>query len=218
MASEGELLRLDRVSKSYSVSMSRRIEVVHDVSLVLHAGEVVALAGPSGSGKSSVVRIGGLLTEVDRGDVTVRGIRVDGRVRRDRIRRESLGIVFQGGNLFPELTILQNVRIAAKSGDIGRARKLVSQFGLSEVMHALGREVSGGQAQRAALCRAMMNRPRIILADEPTAGLDAANAERVTDFLRAVADSGCGVLLATHDRAATAIADRVVQLEGGRLV
>lgn len=218
MTGSAELLRLEAVSKSYTTSTARRVEVVSDVTLAVHAGEVLGLTGPSGSGKSSVVRISGLLTSVDRGEVVLRGVPVDRRSRRDQLRRESLGIVFQGGNLFPELTILQNVAIASKSADLTRAKELISQFDLSDVMHSLGKEVSGGQAQRAALCRAMMNRPQIILADEPTAGLDAVNADRVTDALREAREAGCAVLLATHDPAILDIADRVVRMEGGRVL
>jgi len=213
-----DVLQLHGVSKSYRSSTARQVEVVCDVSLAVRGGEVVGLTGPSGSGKSSVIRIAGLLAAADRGDVVIEGKRVDRTVRRDQLRRDSLGIIFQGSNLLPDLTVLQNVVIASKTGDLERAEELISQFGLSEVMDSLGKEVSGGQAQRAALCRAMMNDPPIVLADEPTAGLDAVNAKRVTDLLRDARNSGRGVLLATHDPATLAIADRVIRVEDGRLV
>ncbi len=192
------------------------------VGLSVAAGEVVAVLGRSGSGKSTLLHLLGGLDTPDAGWVSVSGERLDGRRsgRLARIRLRHIGFVFQQFQLIAELNGAENVLLAtrlpgAPPGGARRALELIESLGLRDVADHLPHELSGGEQQRFALARALVNGPELVLADEPTGSLDAENGAAVLDLLRGL--HGRAVVIVTHEVEATAIADRVLYLEAGRL-
>jgi len=199
------------------------LRVLDGLDLDVEAGELVAVTGRSGSGKSTLLNVVGALDHVDRGEVEVAGVRLDGAPERvlAPLRRERIGFVFQAFHLLPELTGLENVLLPARLDGRGpalrRGRELIDWLGLGEAAERLPTVLSGGEQQRLAIARALVNDPQLVLADEPTGNLDAESGEIVLSLLRAIADEGRAVLLVTHEQAATRRADRVLRLEDGRL-
>jgi ABC-type lipoprotein export system ATPase subunit len=199
------------------------LRVLDGVDLELGAGELVAVTGRSGSGKSTLLNIVGALDRPDAGSVDVCGVRLDRAPERTLapLRRDRIGFVFQSFHLLPELTGLENVLLPARLNGRGpaldRGRRLVEQLGLGEAAERLPAVLSGGEQQRLAIARALVNDPPLVLADEPTGNLDTESGATVLRLLRAIADEGRAVLLVTHEREATRQADRVLRLERGRL-
>ncbi|MFL5895697.1 MAG: ABC transporter ATP-binding protein [Thermoleophilaceae bacterium] len=198
--------------------------VLDGVDIDLRPGELVALVGPSGSGKSTLLHLIGGLDKPDGGRLTVSGIRLESARERTLadLRRHHIGFVFQFFHLIPELTGEENVQLAARvNGRNGagrrRAERLIDELGLAHLGRSRPHELSGGEQQRFALARALVNDPSLILADEPTGNLDTEAGAQVLALLRALATEGRAVLLVTHDHAATASADRVLNLKDGRL-
>lgn len=198
--------------------------VLHGVDIAVDAGEVVALMGPSGSGKSTVLHLLAGLLQPDQGEVLLDGERLDHllEAQRARTRLRRLGFVFQFGDLVPELTVVENVELPLRLLGVRRAaarRTALDTLGLLGIADLADRrlhEVSGGQAQRAAVGRAIVHQPAVVLADEPTGALDTLAGERVLEALTAAArQTGAAVLLVTHDVAVAAWADRDVQLRDG---
>ncbi|MBV9213066.1 MAG: ABC transporter ATP-binding protein [Actinobacteria bacterium] len=198
-------------------------EVLSGVGLDVEGGELVAVLGRSGSGKSTLLHLLGGLDRPDAGTVSVVGQRLNGSDRRlTELRRRHVGFVFQAFHLIPELTGEENVLLAARLADaegsaIHRTRALIGQLGLAPVAGHRPHELSGGEQQRFAIARALVNAPSAILADEPTGNLDSEAAADVIGLLRSIADRGHAVVLATHDPDAVAVADRVLRLHDGRL-
>ena len=217
------VVRLRRVAKVH-VEGHAALRVLDGLDLDVEAGELVAVTGRSGSGKSTLLNVVGALDRVDDGEVEVAGIRLDGAPERvlAPLRRDRIGFVFQAFHLLPELTGLENVLLSARLDGRGpalrRGRELVEQLGLGESAERLPTVLSGGEQQRLAIARALVNDPQLVLADEPTGNLDAESGETVLSLLRGIADEGRAVLLVTHEQAATRRADRVLRLEGGRLL
>lgn len=208
-------LTLEGVSKTYRVGGRDTLALSH-LDLHVDAGEVVWLRGPSGSGKSTVIRLAGLLTSPDQGRVCFDGSPVSLGRAADAVRRDLIGLVFQHDNLLPELTLLDNLRVALRTSvPEVELRSLLEQFDLGGAADSVAKQVSGGQAQRAAICRALAGQPTVLLADEPTSGLDTTNADLVRERLRSAARSGCAVLVSSHDDHTAQIADRVVTLKAG---
>ena len=193
--------------------------------LDLAHGEMVAILGRSGSGKSTLLNLLGGIDRSDGGTIEVAGQRVD-RLSEGgltRYRRDHVGFIFQLFHLIPELSAEQNVLLparmsGARNGSADHARELLDHFGVAEVADQLPHTLSGGEQQRVAIARALVNDASLILADEPTGNLDPAAAATVLAALRNLCESGRSVLLVTHERDATASADRVLTLDGGRLV
>jgi ABC-type lipoprotein export system ATPase subunit len=199
------------------------LRVLDGLDLDVHPGELVAVTGRSGSGKSTLLNIVGGLDRADRGTVEVCGVRLDGASERvlAPLRRDHIGFVFQAFHLLPELTGLENVllpaRLDGRGAALQRGEELVARLGLGDAAERLPAVLSGGEQQRLAIARALVNDPRLVLADEPTGNLDAESGAAVLTLLRAIADEGRAVLLVTHEQEATRRADRVLRLEQGRL-
>lgn len=215
-ARRSEVLTLDGVSKTYGRG-SGATQVLRDVTLSVSMGETVWLRGPSGSGKSSLLRVAGLLSRADTGRVLLDGQDMTHSDGAD-MRRRKIGFVFQHSNLLPDLTVAENVLVAGRNLTKVVVRERLAAFGLETIADRLAKQVSGGEAQRAALCRALINEPVLVLVDEPTSGLDAANADIVRTQLASLRSRGRAVLIASHDPLTDALADRVVDVREGRLV
>ena len=219
-------LRLDRITRVYKQA-GRELVVFRDVSLSLAKGEIVALVGQSGAGKSSLLHIAGLLEAPTSGEVFIGGApasRLPERARTE-IRREALGFVYQFHHLLPEFTALENVamprRIAGESRQAAakEAKRLLDLVGLSDRADHRPAQLSGGEQQRVALARALANSPRVLLADEPTGNLDPKTADTVFEVLiQLVRSEGLSALVATHNYALSEKMDRTLLLEKGTLV
>lgn len=200
------------------------LRILKGVSLQVAAGEIVALEGPSGSGKTTFISILGCLLGATSGHVRIAGRDVDPKRASDfaGIRKKHLGFVFQQFNLFPSLTALENVEYSLNlKGIRGQAARdeasaLLDRVGLEDRKHFLPRDMSGGQKQRIAIARALGGSPDVILADEPTASLDAVVAEQVLELFQNLArQDGRALLIVTHDSKVRRITDRVARIEGG---
>ena len=199
--------------------------VLDGADLDVAEGEVVAVIGRSGTGKSTLLHLLGGLDSAEAGTIEVAGRMVTGAGERElsALRRRHVGFVFQFFHLLPELSGEGNVLLAASVRGAhpaaeARGRALIERLQLGEVRHSLPAELSGGEQQRFAIARALVNDPSLLLADEPTGNLDPAAGAGVLELLRGVADEGRGMVLVTHDDAAAGIADRVLRLRDGRLV
>jgi len=218
-------LELRQVARSYAEGRGR-LDIFGDLDLTLHAGEIVALVGHSGSGKSSLLHIAGLLEAPTSGEVFVAGqncTRLDDAAR-TRIRRIGIGFVYQFHHLLPEFSALENVVMPQLIAGEGRkaadqrAKELLERLGIAARMSHRPAELSGGERQRVAIARAIANRPLLLLADEPTGNLDPSSAARVHDeLLRLIRDEGLAALVATHNLELAAGMSRIVRLEHGRL-
>ncbi|WP_432548287.1 ABC transporter ATP-binding protein [Kineococcus sp. SYSU DK004] len=213
------LLALRAVSHAYA-----RTPALREVSLTVRPGEVVAVTGPSGCGKSTLLHVAAGLLKPHAGDVHLLGRDLAGldEPARAVLRRREVGIVLQYGQLVPDMALEDNVALPLllEGGDLGAsrtaARDALARVGLEQAGTAVPEELSGGQAQRAAIARALITSPRLLLADEPVASLDAVGAQDALDLLLSVARrDGGAVVLVTHDNTAAALADREVRLRDG---
>ena len=216
------MIEAQRLTKTYQTGEGP-VHAIHDVSLSLDQGEFIALQGPSGCGKTTFLLIAGALLRPDGGALRVNeqdpyALSPDARAA---FRAETIGFVFQQFYLIPYLTVLENVlcpSAARRSPDApGRAAELVDQFSLSERAHHTPGRLSTGERQRVAMARALLNDPKIILADEPTGNLDEDNARVVLNSLREFAHSGGTVLMVSHNTAVTQTADRTIHLHNGSI-
>ena len=202
------------------------IQVLRGVDLVVGKGELVALLGPSGSGKSTMLQAVGLLEGGFSGSIKLDGEEVSsaGVDRQTEIRRQKLGFVYQFHHLLPDFDALENVVLPQLIADatpedaVERATHLLTQLGLSERLHHRPSKLSGGEQQRVAVARALANRPKLVLADEPTGNLDEHTADIVLgEFMALVREQGSSAIVATHNERLAAKLDRVVRLKDGRL-
>lgn len=207
-------------------SGSMRRQVLQGVNLRVAAGEVVLLTGPSGCGKTTLLTLVGALRQVQQGSVRVLGQDLQGAGRRERQQlRRSIGMIFQGHNLLRCLTAEQNVQMGSDllpglsyRARRDQAREWLRAVGLGDQLNKLPHDLSGGQKQRVAIARALAARPRLLLADEPTAALDSKTGREVVELLQRLArEQGCAVLMVTHDPRILDIADRLVRMEDGQL-
>jgi ABC-type lipoprotein export system ATPase subunit len=218
---ERVVLRAENVWKSYDEGT---IAVLKGVSFEAVQGQTLALCGPSGCGKSTLLHLFGSLDSPDRGTVSVNSIEVNRQRNLLRLLRHEVGFVFQLHNLIPDLTLEENCLIPTVAAGVdrrtaqARLHQLTERTGLS---HRLGHRIqklSGGERQRTALCRALMNKPKILLADEPTGSLDEASSAAVFDLLLdIVATEGVTLVMATHDRGLAARCDRILEMHDGRI-
>ena len=219
-------LRLAGVHRHYRTEAGD-LAVLTGADLVLAGGEIVALVAPSGTGKSTLLHLAGLLERPDAGEVYVEGRAAGSLSDNDRtaIRRTTIGFVYQFHHLLPEFTAEENVVLpqmaagASRGEAQARARELLTSFGLAGRFDHRPGKLSGGEQQRVAIARALANRPRILLADEPTGNLDTGTAGRVfEELLNAVRGQGVAALVATHNPELAGMMDRRVTLQDGKLV
>lgn len=219
-------LRLAGVVRTFRTDAGA-LDVLKGVDLTLAEGEIVALVAPSGAGKSTLLHLAGLLERPDGGEVFVAG-RAAGRLgdaERTAIRRDRIGFVYQFHHLLREFTATENVMLPMLTAGVARATaqaravELLGAFGLGARADHFPGKLSGGEQQRVAIARALANRPRVLLADEPTGNLDVATAEVVfAELLSVVRGQGVAALIATHNPELAARMDRVVTLREGRVV
>ncbi|MER6104680.1 ABC transporter ATP-binding protein [Streptomyces sp. NPDC001832] len=220
-AQRAPAIALAQVGKTYTGD----VRALDDVSLTVEHGTFLAVMGPSGSGKSTLMHCAAGLDSPTSGSVRIDGLEITGldETRRTELRRERVGFVFQAYNLIPSLSIEDNItlplRLAGRRPDLEWVGTLVERVGLAGRLDRRPAELSGGQQQRAAVVRALVAKPAVVFADEPTGALDLRSAHQVLDLLRALVDDlGQTVVMVTHDPAAAARAHRALVMADGRVV
>jgi len=218
------ILRLEGIVKTYNKGMPGEVTVLRGADLTIAPGEVVALVAPSGAGKSTLLHIAGLLDTPDSGRVEIAGHDTGPMTdaQRTRMRRQDIGFVYQFHHLLPEFSALENVMLPQFANAVPRtdaqerARALLAQVGVEHRAGHRPAELSGGEQQRVAFCRALANEPRLLLADEPTGNLDPETSEQVfATLMDMVRQTGLAALIATHNPALAARMDRTVRLNAG---
>ena len=220
------VLQLNGLSKTYNKGQPNEVQVLRGVDLTVKAGEVVALVAPSGAGKSTLLHMAGLLDTPDEGEVVFGGKVTNGLSDRKRttLRREDVGFVYQFHHLLPEFNALENVTLPQLAAGVPRAQAdargldLLGRVGVEARAYHRPAELSGGEAQRVAFCRALANKPQLLLGDEPTGNLDPTTSDQVfgalMDLVRA---TGLAAVIATHNLELAARMDRTVRLDAGHL-
>jgi putative ABC transport system ATP-binding protein len=217
-------VRVEKVSHFYGEGDSRN-QVLFDNCIEIEVGQLVIMTGPSGSGKTTLLTLMGALRSVQAGRIEVLGTELSGLQGNDLVAvRRNIGFIFQMHNLFDSLTALENVRMAmqlsgfARSEMRHRGTEILERLGLGKRIEYKPKALSGGQRQRVAVARALVNRPKLILADEPTAALDKEASQLVVGLLKELAtQEGCSVIMVTHDNRILELADRIVNMVDGRI-
>lgn len=219
------IISVENLSKTYGAGESA-VHAIKEASFEIYAGETVALLGPSGSGKTTLITMIGCITEPSSGKLTL-----DSELMYDqkwqisdtrRIRREKIGFIFQAHNLIPFLNVLENVTIVPQMNGVKkaqadqRAKELLDYLGVEDKLTKMPSQLSGGQSQRVAIARSLANKPKIILADEPTAALDGERALSVMQLLRKLAqEQEVAIVIVTHDERMLPLFDRILRVEDG---
>nr|WP_277876147.1 amino acid ABC transporter ATP-binding protein [Trichocoleus sp. FACHB-262] len=203
-----------------------KFHVLRGASLTVERGEVVVIMGPSGSGKSTFIRTFNALEDYQKGRIEIDGIELSHDLRNIETIRQEVGMVFQQFNLFPHLTVVQNITLApkwvrkwpkTKAEDV--AMQLLERVGILEQAHKYPGQLSGGQQQRVAIARALAMQPKIMLFDEPTSALDPEMVREVLDVMRSLAESGMTMVVVSHEVGfAREVADRIILMDGGTLI
>lgn len=216
------MLELKDINKNYG-----SLEVLKGITLTIEKGEIVAIVGPSGAGKTTLLQIAGTLEKPDSGSVRFDDTELIGMKDKklSAFRNKNMGFVFQFHQLLPEFTAQENVALPAliagesKSKAMAKAKDLLEQLGLGERLHHKPATMSGGERQRTAIARSLVNDPEIIFADEPTGSLDSANRQEIQDIFIDLRDRlGQTIVMVTHDLTLAGIADKVVEMADGRIV
>ena len=218
------LIQLNQIFLAYPDGIQKN-EVLRGLSLDVQHGEVIAVTGPSGSGKSTLLSVIGTLLKPDSGEYIFDGVSVGSMndVMRAQFRNRSIGFVFQDHRLLPQFTVRENILLPALAAQRQTTREqeeradyLLQSTGIATLAHKYPEQLSGGECQRVAICRALIMRPKLLLADEPTGLLDAANADRITDLLLAIhASENCTLLMVTHSERVAQKAGKVYRLHHG---
>ena len=216
-----ELLKIEHLTKKFEDNM-----ILDDVSLTVHRGEVIVVVGPSGCGKSTMLRCINALEPTQGGSIEIEGQQISQSSKNLTQLRQKIGMVFQSYELFPHLTVLNNILLAPakvqkrdKEEVKKEALELLERVGLKDKANSFPRQLSGGQKQRVAIVRALCMHPEILLFDEVTAALNPEMVREVLDVMLQLAEQGKTMLIVTHEmQFARAIADRVIFLEGGKIV
>ncbi|WP_419796747.1 MAG: ABC transporter ATP-binding protein [Terasakiella sp.] len=220
------ILELQDLNRSFSQGQDQ-LDILKEASLTIHPGEIVALVGPSGAGKSTLLQTAGLLERPDSGEILIDGVETSKLNDREktRLRRNHLGFVYQYHHLLPEFSAKENIVIpqmingkTKKEAEI-RAQELLEAVSLAKRGEHRPAELSGGEQQRIAIARALANKPKLLLADEPTGNLDPATSDHVFNLLLdEVRKEGLAALIATHNPTLAQRMDRIVKLENGNLI
>ena len=219
------IISLNQVRKTYPLG-STEVHAVCGVDLEISQGDFVSIAGPSGSGKSTILNMIGCIDTPTSGSVVINGINITDMNDRDmtRLRHRTLGFIFQSFNLIPVLDVYENIEFPLLIGEtvIPKAERqdwikfLIDEVGLSQWTRHRSNELSGGQRQRVAIARALATKPKIVLADEPTANLDSATGESIIELMKKMnKEFGTTFIFSTHDQKIVDIADHVIQLRDG---
>jgi len=215
-------LQLENVTKIYGEAETK-VTALDDVSFSVKKGEFVLIVGSSGSGKSTLLNMIGLLDRPTQGKVLVDGFDTSNLTDNEisAFRNEKLGFVFQFANLLADLTVLENVllpsQIQLDSPTSDKAKEVLEKVGLSDQLFKRANKISGGQAQRAAIARGLVNNPTVVLADEPTGNLDSVTAKNIVELMKRMAkDLGQTFIVVTHDRTQFGDVDRIITIKDGR--
>ena len=215
-------MQLENLTKIYGEAETK-VTALHDVSFSVKKGEFVLIVGSSGSGKSTLLNMVGLLDRPTEGRVLIDGFDTSDLTDNEisAFRNEKLGFVFQFSNLLADLTVLENVLLPSQiqfdSTTNNRAKEILEKVGLKDQLFKRANKISGGQAQRAAIARGLVNNPTIVLADEPTGNLDSVTAKNVVEIMKKMAkDLGQTFIVVTHERAQFGDVDRVITIKDGR--
>lgn len=219
-------LSAEKISKSFRIS-SHKVEVLKSVSLTVEQGEWVALLGSSGSGKTTLLDIMGTISHPDSGSLQVGGVDVLALSSRETVtfRRHKIGFVFQAYHMLPELNICENVMLPSMLDGMSKkearekALALLERVGLAHRVRHRANELSGGEQQRAAIARSLMNSPELLLADEPTGNLDSVTGQGILDIFHELrSEDGMTIVMVTHDKYVAGLADRTIELKDGMLI
>ena len=221
------IFEMQNIRKTYNEGKSNQVNVLTRANLILETGEIVALVAPSGAGKSTLLHIAGLLDTPDDGNILLNGetLGLKSDERRTTIRRQDIGFIYQFHHLLSEFTAAENVVLPQMADGVRRknafkrAAILLSKVGLEKRANHRPAELSGGEQQRVAFCRAVANKPSLLLADEPTGNLDQNTSNRVFEnLLEIVRDTGLSALIATHNPVIAQRMDRVISIHQGKIV
>lgn len=219
------ILEAHGLCKSYAIA-GQSTEVIDDIDLRMKKGDFTVIMGSSGSGKTTLLNILSSLDKFSAGKVWIDGIPIHNATEKQlcSLRRQKIGFVFQGSHLVPTLTILENILVAGylhrqkRRMVFDRAIGLLHQLDISSIASKYPSQVSGGELQRASICRALINSPSILFADEPTGNLNSNASEKVLDALTALKNQGQTIVMVTHDVKAARCADRVIFLKDGKVI
>lgn len=221
------VIKTQGLKKSYHMSKQNIVHALNGVDVEIRRGDFVAIVGPSGCGKSTLLHALGLLDQVDEGSLWIDGVETSKMKEKQatRYRAKKIGFVFQGFNLIPALSALENVMLAGKYGGLStsdrkkKAHRLLSDMGIGDRINHLPNELSGGQQQRVALARALMNDPALILADEPTGELDSATSAEIMNMLKALnAKEQRTFVIVTHNTDVAAQCKTIIRMRDGKNV
>lgn len=216
------LLEIKNISKYYQDGNERK-KILDDVSLSVDSGEIIAIVGPSGSGKTTFLSIAGMLLAADEGKVILKGAEITSlpRSKWTSARKEHIGFIFQSHQLLPYLRTLDQLALFQDKSNASKvnAKELLIELGLEECLKKYPAKMSGGEKQRVAIARAFVNDPEVILADEPTASLDAARGHQVVEMIQTeVKKRGKAAVVVTHDERILDLMDKVYSLEDGKII
>ena len=224
-STDSQVVNIQQLSHFFGEGKLKK-QILFDIDLVLNSGEVIILKGPSGSGKTTLLTLMGGLRSPQSGSLKVFGKELVGAKKNKLVEtRKNIGYIFQAHNLLASLTAKQNVQMSLelhqgiKSSEIEkRAIALLTSVGLGEHINYHPQNLSGGQKQRVAIARALVSHPQIVLADEPTAALDSKSGRNIVELMQQLArEQGCTILIVTHDNRILDVADRIIELEDGRI-